>query len=138
MRKFRAVLVATSLVSVPTMAWAQTTTTIEPSTTTTTTAVVTRVDNLVCAEPVNQVATCVDSQGRTVTRVDDPQPRGTGNDGLVCSEPVNQVARCVDSQGRLVTRVDDPTTTAPRTVGEQPRVAEPAQAGPPRQLALTG
>ncbi len=75
----RVTLVTAVLAVIPTVAWAQTTTTTTAPTTTTTTEVpattttttVSRVEDLVCSEPVNQVATCVDPQGRIVTRVDD-------------------------------------------------------------------
>ena len=47
------------------------------STTTTATATVTRVEDLVCSEPVNSVATCGDPQGRIVSRVVDLTPTTT-------------------------------------------------------------
>ena len=82
MQVIRAAFMAAGLVALPSVAWAQTTTTstsgpITTTTaiaTTTTTATVTRIEDLVCSEPVNNVATCVDPQGRIVTRVDDPTP----------------------------------------------------------------
>ncbi len=81
MTMIRVVLVAAVLAVVPTVAWAQTTTTSTPTittTTTTTTTTVSRVEDLVCSEPVNQVATCVDPEGRIVRRVDDfPQTTTT-------------------------------------------------------------
>ncbi len=70
MHRVRAAVMAAGLVALPSTAWAQTTsTTLGPTTTTT----VTRIEDLVCSEPVNNVATCVDPQGRIVTRVDDPR-----------------------------------------------------------------
>ena len=88
MSMVRTGVMAAALALVPTVAWAQTTTsaptptTTEATTTTipattTTTAAVTRIEDLVCSEPVNQVATCVDPQGRVVLRVDDLSPTTT-------------------------------------------------------------
>lgn len=78
MHRVRAALMVAGLVVLPSTAWAQTTsTTTQPTTTTTTatttTSTVTRIEDLVCSEPVNSVATCVDPQGRIVLRVDDPR-----------------------------------------------------------------
>ncbi len=83
MTMIRVVLIAAVVAAVPTVAWAQTTTTTTstPTTTTvaptTTTTTVSRVEDLVCSEPVNQVATCVDPEGRIVRRVDDFSPTTT-------------------------------------------------------------
>ena len=92
MTMIRVVLAAAVLAVVPTVAWAQTTTTTTTSTptttttlttttvaptTTTTTATVSRVEDLVCSEPVNQVATCVDPEGRIVRIVTDFRPTTT-------------------------------------------------------------
>jgi hypothetical protein len=72
MHAVRAALVTAALVALPSVAWGQTTTTSTlPPTTTTTVPEVTRIEDLVCSEPVNNVATCVDPQGRVVTRVID-------------------------------------------------------------------
>lgn len=81
MQVVRAAFMAAGLVALPSVAGAQTTTTSTsgPTTTTTatataTTAAVTRIEDLVCSEPVNNIATCVDPQGRIVTRVIDLTP----------------------------------------------------------------
>lgn len=104
---------AAGLVALPSTAWAQTSTTSQPTTTTTTatttTTTVTRIEDLVCSEPVNSVATCVDPQGRIVLRVIDPRPVPT---------TVPQPAE----------RDDDVVVTD----------AGPAQPAVGRQLALTG
>ena len=127
MRIVRAALMAGGLAALPTAAWAQTTTsTSAPTTTTTaaptTTTTVTRVEDLVCSEPVNQVATCVDPQGRIVTRVDEPRTTTT--------TPTTLGERIID---RIV---PTPTTVV---VSPQPAPpAQPAQPSAPRQLALTG
>ena len=78
MRMVRTALMAAGLAAWPTVAWAQTTTSTAAPTattttapTTTTTTAVTRLEDLVCSEPVNNVATCIDPQGRIVTRVSD-------------------------------------------------------------------
>lgn len=67
MRVIRAAFLAAGLAAMPAVAAAQTPTT---------TAEVTRLEDLVCAEPVNQVAICVDPQGRVVRRIDDVRPTG--------------------------------------------------------------
>jgi hypothetical protein len=83
MHVVRTAVMTAGLVVLPSAALAQTTTTTRPTattttaTSTTTTTVVNRVDDLVCAEPVNQVAICVDPQGRIVTRVEDPRQTTT-------------------------------------------------------------
>ena len=99
MRLIRTALIAACLAAVPTAGWAQTTTTstTAPSTTTTapvtttTTPAVTRVEDLVCSEPVNQVATCVDAQGRVVTRIDEPS-RTTTTIAPATSQPAPPAA----------------------------------------------
>ena len=74
MHILRTALVTASLVALPSAAWAQTTTsTSDPTSTTTTTTMVTRIEDVVCSEPVNNVATCLDPEGRIVIRVDDPR-----------------------------------------------------------------
>ena len=124
MQVVRAAFVAAGLVALPSVAWAQTTTTSTSGPTTTT------------------MATATTTTSATVTRIED----------LVCSEPVNNVATCVDPQGRIVTRVDDPTPPVSTTVAQRPQqplqvqphgdIAVP-ESGPTqliagRQLALTG
>lgn len=120
MHVVRAALITAGFVALPSVGWAQTTTSTSAPTTSTTAASVTTTT--------------------TVTRIED----------VVCWEPVNNIATCVDPEGRIVTRVDEPrqmTTTLPE--GQQPLRVEPhgiavaPDAGPThltvgRQLALTG
>lgn len=127
MRMFRSALVATGLAVVPTVAWAQTTTTSTPASTTTTTSApatttttVSRVGDLVCSEPVNQVATCIDPQGRIVTRIDDPARTTTTLAPFTAPPPHG----------------DRVATPQEQTALE--RQAAPAQPTTGRPLALTG
>lgn len=71
----------------------------------------TRVEGLVCSEPVNQVATCVDPQGRLVRRVDDFTPPPPHGDRVATPEERDAL---------------------------ETQIARPAQPTAARTLALTG
>jgi len=128
MRMVRAALLAGGLAALPTAAWAQatTTSTSAPTTSTTTaapttTTTVTRVEDLVCSEPVNQVATCVDPQGRVVTRIDEPSRTTTTLAPFAPPPPHGDRAATPEEQAAL-----------------QTRTASPAQPSRAATLALTG
>ena len=125
----RTALIAAGLAISPTAVSAQTTststsaptsTTTTAAPTTTTTPAVTRVEDLVCSEPVNQVATCIDPQGRIVTRIDDLAQTTTTLAPFTPPPPHGARVATPEEQAALE------------------RVASPPQPTTGRALALTG